>query len=191
LVLDREGQIGSPRLGQHIDRSAGQITATGNPLDLVVSGIGVLLLRDEGHFVAVRSVSLRRNDDGRLVDARGRTLQQANGGDVVIDGLPVEITSDGTILADGEPGVRVGIFALAEDRDDPLFQAAGLDPAELDEVDEPQLRQGYLEQSNVTLDGEMVDMMQISRTAEGGARLVQVYDELLGRVMTTIGQSGR
>jgi flagellar basal-body rod protein FlgG len=48
-----------------------------------------------------------------------------------------------------------------------------------------------VEASNVSLGDEMVGMMQALRQAESGARLVQVYDDLMGRAITSFGQSGR
>jgi flagellar basal-body rod protein FlgG len=67
------------------------------------------------------------------------------------------------------------------------FTAAG----EMEEVAEPGLRQGMVEASNVTLSDEMTAMMATLRHAETGARLVTVYDELLGRAIQTLGQVGR
>jgi len=52
-------------------------------------------------------------------------------------------------------------------------------------------RQGMTENSNVEIGEEMVAMMATLRQSEGGARLVQVYDDLLGRALSTLGQSGK
>jgi flagellar basal-body rod protein FlgG len=48
-----------------------------------------------------------------------------------------------------------------------------------------------IENSNVSVGDEMVTMMTALRQSEGGARLVQVYDDLLGRALSTLGQSGK
>jgi flagellar basal-body rod protein FlgG len=39
------------------------------------------------------------------------------------------------------------------------------------------------------LGDEMVTMMATVRQAEGGARLVQIYDDLIGRAISTFGGS--
>ena len=57
----------------------------------------------------------------------------------------------------------------------------------MEAVAEPMIRQGMVESSNVSMGDEMVTMMAAMRQAEGGARLVQVYDELMGRALTTLG----
>jgi flagellar basal-body rod protein FlgG len=48
-----------------------------------------------------------------------------------------------------------------------------------------------VEASNVAMGEEMVTMMAALRQAENGARIVQLYDDLLGRAITTFGQGGR
>jgi len=49
------------------------------------------------------------------------------------------------------------------------------------------IRQGMLESSNVSLGDEMVTMMTAMREAEGGSRLIQTYDDLIERAVTTFG----
>ncbi len=53
------------------------------------------------------------------------------------------------------------------------------------------LRQGMIENSNVSLGDEMVETMAALRQSEVGSRLVQVYDDLLGRALSSLGQAGR
>jgi flagellar basal-body rod protein FlgG len=48
-----------------------------------------------------------------------------------------------------------------------------------------------IEASNVSLGDEMVAMMTALRQAESGARLAQLYDDLMGRAITTLGESKR
>jgi flagellar basal-body rod protein FlgG len=48
-----------------------------------------------------------------------------------------------------------------------------------------------VEASNVSVGDEMVTMMASLRQAESGSRLVQTYDDLLGRAITTFGQGGQ
>jgi flagellar basal-body rod protein FlgG len=61
----------------------------------------------------------------------------------------------------------------------------------MEEATSVRLRQGMVEGSNVSLGSEMVTMMTAVREAESGARLLQVYDDLIGRAITTFGQGVR
>jgi flagellar basal-body rod protein FlgG len=53
----------------------------------------------------------------------------------------------------------------------------------------PSVRQGALETSNVTTAAEMVSVMAALRRAEAGQRLAIVYDDLMGRAITSFGQN--
>ena len=53
------------------------------------------------------------------------------------------------------------------------------------------IHQGQLESANVVMSDEMIAMMAASRQAEGGARLVQFYDQLIGQAITTFSRSGK
>ncbi len=53
------------------------------------------------------------------------------------------------------------------------------------------VRQGMLEGSNVTLGDEMTQSMVAVRQAESGARLIQLYDELIGRAVSAFGSGGK
>jgi flagellar basal-body rod protein FlgG len=117
-------------------------------------------------------------------------LQQAGGGDLTLDGAAVTVAADGTVLDGDRPVGRVGVFRSsaadgAEAIDGSVFSIA---EGAAEAMDPPSLRQGALEASNVSLGDEMVGMMAALRGAETGAKLVQVYDNLMGKAITTFGQ---
>lgn len=190
-IADRQTLPGLPLLSSVIDRRSGQLVSTGNPLDLALAGEGLFVVRDGDRLLPSRGGSFRRDGEGRLVDALGRALQQSGGGDVVVDSAALSISADGIVLADGQPVSRIGVFALDDAALDAMAASGLAEAALADEVADPQVRQGMVEQSNVVLGEEMVAMMTIQRASEGGAKLVQVYDELIGRVITSLGQTGR
>ena len=53
------------------------------------------------------------------------------------------------------------------------------------------VQQGVYEASNVNTGDEMVMMMEALRRAEAGQRVINVYDDLMGRAVTTFGESVR
>lgn len=130
------------------------------------------------------------SEDGILVGADGRAVQDAAGGAIHLKNVPIELLEDGSILQGGERVGQIGVWDV-----DPSL--AGTDSRGLYAVDEtsfvsienPGLKQGYLEMSNVSLGDEMVTMMEALRWAETGQRLANTYDDLLGRVFSTLGQS--
>lgn len=191
-ALAEPGGANGAAVRSRADLAPGSLSVTGNPLDLAISGSGFFRLRAGDAIVYSRQGQFRVSADGRVVDPQGAALQDAEGSDLVLDRSDVQIRADGTVLDQGLPVARIALFAPAEGAE-PEGRGAYLrfaaDAAE--QVTGSELRQGMVEASNVTMGDEMVGMMAALRQAEGGARLVQVYDELIGRALTTFGGTGQ
>jgi flagellar basal-body rod protein FlgG len=180
---------GAVSVSRRTDFGQGRMIETGNPLDLAIAGEGFFRLRDGERIVHSRHGQFHRADDGRVMTQQGYVLQQQGGGDLVVDG-DVQVLRDGTILSDGGPVGRIGLALPPEAAPD--TEGGSMFAGDFGEdVEAPDIRQGAVEASNVTLADEMTAMMIAVRQAETGARLIATYDELLGRAITTLGQAGR
>jgi len=181
-------------LRQSLDLAQGRLVKTNNPLDLAISGSGLFRLRGaDGAAAYSRGGQFKLLADGRVTNGQGFMLQTADGDDLVLPNSDIAVLGDGTVLDGERPIAKVAIFAATEGaRIRPLggslFSVAD---EQLQEVADPQVRQGMIEASNVALADEMVAMMEAVRTAEGGARLVQTYDDLMGKAISAFGQGGR
>ncbi|PVM82856.1 flagellar hook-basal body protein [Caulobacter radicis] len=172
------------------DFSTGKPVVTENPYDLSLGAEGFFAVRKDDAVLYTRQGQFKRTEDGRLLTVQGHALQLQGGGDVVVQSASVKITADGVVLDDGQP---VGRLAIVDSPDRSKFARAeaGLfsAPTEtLAEVENPVVRQGVLESSNVSSGDEMVALMEALRRAESGQRLANVYDDLMGRAITTFGQ---
>jgi flagellar basal-body rod protein FlgG len=183
----------APDLAVARDFAQGALTRTSNPLDLAISGPGFFQLRTPDGMLYSRQGEFKLGADGILVTPQGYALQQAGGGDVVLDHASVTVGEDGTILDNGAPVARIGLFTAPEGVElsgvsENFFAApeGAMEPASAGMV-----RQGMVENSNVAIGDEMVAMTAAVRQAETGARLVQIYDDLLGRAITSFGSVGR
>lgn len=174
-----------------IDFTFGKLVETGSPSDLALVGTGFFVVRTpSGALRYTRDGQFRRDTEGRLVDPRGAVLQ-ADGGNLVLHGGPVEVLADGVVLEAGAPVGRLDIVDFEDPAQATPSQDGGFAaPAEtVEPVATPSVRQGAIEMSNVTTAAEMVSMMAALRRAESGQRLANVYDDLMGRVITTLGQT--
>ncbi|WP_373997419.1 flagellar basal body rod C-terminal domain-containing protein [Brevundimonas intermedia] len=168
---------------------AGALTETGNPFDLAIDGPGFFELRGADGPVYTRDGHFKRADDGRLLGAGGLPLQ-AIGGDLVAPAADATVSRDGVLLVDGEAAARLRVVHLEAadlvEAGDGLFRSVGRS----EDVAAPVVRQGFLEGANVALGQEMIVLMESVRRAEAGQRLMNVYDDLLGRAVTAFGAGG-
>jgi flagellar basal-body rod protein FlgG len=158
------------------------LKATANPLDLATDPGSVLIFRAGGQHYATRSAQLRRDGEGRLVDGRGGALQAAGGGDLAIGPGTPTILADGTVTVDGQPQARIGLYLDAG--------SAGPGPDLPEAATGGVVHQGMIAPADVDLAAEMVELTRAGRLAETGARIFQVYDDLLGKAASKLGETG-
>jgi flagellar basal-body rod protein FlgG len=173
-----------------IDFSPGQTIETGAALDFKISGDGFFVVRGPEGWLYTRSASFMRDSAGAIVTKEGFALQ-TDKGDLQTSGAALKVASDGAIIDGQQPIGRLKIVSFDDlTRLSPAqsgFYAAA-DGSATEQAD-IEARQGALEASNVSSATEMLATMEALRGAETGQRLVQVYDELLGKAFTTLGQS--
>ena len=177
--------------GSWIDFAAGKVVETGASTDLAILGDGFFVVRGNDASYYTRQGQFTRESDGRLVAAGGLALQYEEGGDIVVKSSAFIVNADGMIMENGEPLGRIALVAApgarpAEGPAGGLF-SAGERMAQ--PLGDRSIRQGAREASNVTMGEEMLVMMEAVRRAESAQRLVNVYDDLLGRVISSLGQS--
>jgi flagellar basal-body rod protein FlgF len=152
------------------------LTQTGQPFDFATDGEAMLAMRSTNGVTFSRTAQLRRDADGRLIDGQGRVLLGEDGSELVVTPGNTVVTTDGTVLVEGQPQGRLGLF-------DPVAAKSNrLEPAQLGTV-----RQGMVVGSDVELGDEMLEINKASRMAEAGARLFQVWDDLTGKAASQLG----
>ena len=156
------------------------MTQTDAPLDFATDASSVLALRGPNGLSYSRSAQLQRDDDGRLVDSQGRALQSVDGGDLVISPGAPTVLGDGTVVVEGQPQGRIG-----------LFDAATLRTGERELTSAGSVKQGMVVGSDVELGDEMLELNKASRMAETGAKLFQLYDDLLAKTASQLGSIAR
>jgi flagellar basal-body rod protein FlgG len=174
-----------------IDFTSGKIVETGNPYDMALTGDGFFVVRTPADkLLLTRDGQFSRDAEGRLVDPRGGVLQ-ADGRDMVLTGRKVEIQKDGVVLEDGAPTAQIDLMKFVDrSAATPVDGGAFSAPAEAMEATTAALvQQGAVETSNVSTAAEMVSIMGALRRAETGQRLAMVYDDLMGRAISSFGQS--
>jgi flagellar basal-body rod protein FlgF len=166
------------------DFSQGTIQTTNSPRDIALDGRGFFVVKTPNGERYSRGGSVQVNDAGNLTDSSGNQLLGESGpirvaarGDADI--ASIQIARDGTVTIDKAEVGRLRIETIPE-KTTLLAEGSGLfiPPAARTRIDPDAriVRQGALEQSNVTPIGQMVDMISIQRAYTAVQKAVTTLD---------------
>lgn len=179
-------------VGSAVDFTAGKLVQTGNPYDLAISGAGFFAVRRGEAVSYVRAGRFTPDPEGRLVNVSGGVLQKADGSDLVITGPGFKVGTAGDVTQDGAGAGKIAVLVAADGASFfPMDGEFAAPPAGTVTSADAEIVQGAYEASNVSTGDEMVAMMQAIRQAESGQRVMIAYDDLMGRVISTFGESVR
>jgi flagellar basal-body rod protein FlgF len=188
LVADSDtNRSNMPQINTIVDQRPGKFIETGNPANLALGDAGFFALRRDDQVIYTRNGQLSVDGDGRLVDRNGFALQLANGRDLVVKSSAFEVMPGGVVREKGEVLGTIAVFAS----DEPAGAGRGDSADSFDLVANPEIKQSMIEASNVSTGDEMVAMIEALRRAEAGQRVMTIYDDMMGRVITSFGENAR
>jgi len=176
----------------YTDFGPGVYDKTGNALDLAIEGEGFFTLEtEEGATVLTRSGSFTVDANGFLTFAGLRLIGE--GGPVEVGSGQVVIGQTGEVQVDGATVARIVPSTVADVTQlnkigNSLYEAP--EGAELSAVTSFNIRQGFIETSNVDIVREMIDMMISFRAYEANSRAVQSQDQSLNHLFNRVGDKG-
>jgi len=179
----------------------GELTQTGNPLDLALTGKGWFQIQSPaGDTYYTRAGAFNTNATGQIVTLSGQPLEPAM---TVPQGtVQVIVNATGQVFAqlDGQTNPQLlGQLTLAnfaneaglEPLGDNLFkETAASGPAVTGVPGDPgfaQVHQGYLEGSNVDPVKEITDLISAQRAYEMNSKVIQAADEMASVVSKQLG----
>ena len=185
--------LGTRSSASEIIQLQGDLSATGNPLDLTVEGQGFFQVTlPTGETAFTRSGAFHMDAQGNVVTADGNPIepsvtipQGVTSITVGADGT-VSVTQPGQTAAQQVGNIQLALFANPGGLNSVgknLFLAttASGDPV----LGTPggseglgQIEQGYLEQSNVSVVDEFIQMIVAQRSYEANSRVVQAADQM-------------
>ena len=172
------------------DLRNGTFKQTGNPLDFALAGDGFFVVQTPEGERITRAGSFRLDEGGRLVDQNGNPVLGEQGEIVVPPGT---VTVDGTGLLRVDDK-EIGRFRIETIPPGSQLEHAGASlfvppdgMAALPEADRT-VRQGYLEDSNVSSIGSMVDMISIQRAYSAVQKTVVTLDGIRETISTQLGR---
>ncbi len=165
-----------------LDLTAGSLTETHNSLDLAVDGDGFFVTQTPNGERFVRNGSFRLDPERQLVDERGNPVL-GDDGPLVLPTGTVEIGNDGTVKVNGRVLQRLRLERVADGAQlqheggtqfVPDASRQAIPPAERN------VRQGFLEESNVNTMSAMTDMLAVLHRYGAAQKALTVLDAARG-----------
>jgi flagellar basal-body rod protein FlgF len=166
---------------------------TGNP-----SSILFMVENQNGEQRYTRNGSFSVDDRGQLVTSTGGFVLDVNGERINVGANAFEVDDEGYITINGQQQARLGIAFIEEanmlvKEGNGLFRLEGNNPVG-QAYDNPevnfQVKQGFVERSNVNIEETMVNMMNTFRAFEANQKVLQAYDRSMEKAVNEIGRIG-
>lgn len=185
--------LGARVVANEVIFSQGDFISTSNPLDVVIEGDGFFQVSlPTGELAYTRAGSFHLDRDGNVVTANGDPIDP----NIVIaaEAMDVVIGADGTVsytLRGAQEATQAGSIQLAAFQNPAGLKALGSNLFQPTDASGPAvvgtpgdqsglgaLRQGMLENSNVSVVEEFIHMIMSQRAYEANARVVRAADEM-------------
>jgi flagellar basal-body rod protein FlgG len=192
-------------LSIQVDSRAGTLKSTGQSLDLALAGPGYFEISTDKGPAYTRQGNFQIDAQGRLVTAQGFPVMGKSGeiylssgspaislSGVITESLGASTTSSG-FLPNGSPPQPVAQIKVVQFEDGKSLQrmgnglVSGSDNVSLLKDEDVQMRQGYLENSNVNSLHEMVQMIQTMRHFESMQKAATGYDDMTSLAIRKLG----
>lgn len=173
--------IGVHGLSQTVDDKVGRITMSDNPLDIALANKGYFQTQGENGVKLTRDGRFKLDKSGNLLTLQDERVLSAAGTPIQLPLVPEKI-EDVKINAKGMVSVL--------NRQTHKFEQAGrlgvVDANGL-VVTDPQVKQGYNEYSNVSLQDEFISMMPVIRNFEANRQIFMIQNQNLQKVISQLG----
>lgn len=193
--LNRLEEVGPFTFGNQIDGvykdfSEGNLMQTDQVSDFAITGPGFFTIRlDSGQTAYTRNGNFKVSDDNRLVTMQGYSVlgrnDQGTVMDILVNDNEFNVNHEGRI--NGNLKFNIVDFPNNENLEtmgDTIYlsnQAGNL-------VADLEVKQGFLEMSNVPQVNEMIKLIEVSREFESNQKVLHMIDETLGKAVNDLGR---
>ena len=173
--------LGEEALSTTVDDTVGRLVLTQNPLDIA--------LAEKGYFQILTKEGVKLTRDGRFKMTKDGDLLTLQGDKVLNDvGEPIKLPVVPEKLSDITVDLN-GVVRVLNEKTRKIETAGTLSVVTADGVAvlNPNVRQGYNEHSNVSIQTEFMQAMPYPKTFEANRQLYQIQNTNLQKAIQTLG----
>jgi flagellar basal-body rod protein FlgF/flagellar basal-body rod protein FlgG len=165
----------------------GALTATGNPLDLAISGQGFFEVQTANGLRFTRDGGFHRSQTGQLVTEAGEPVLSAAGRPIQLPPGEVTVGADGVVSVAGGAVATVGVFSfpptvqLTPEGANRYVAPLGVDPSNSKTA---VIHQGAIEAANQDVIQGSLDMIVMQRQAEMMQKALTVFHTEFNKIAT-------
>jgi flagellar basal-body rod protein FlgG len=194
-VMSISNKLGYQNDGVHIDEvvtdfSQSGFDETARLSDLALEGAGFFVIETPEGNMYTRDGNFFVNADGDLVTSDGYYLAGENG-HIRVGSGEFSVDSQGNVIVNGQTVNRISLAAF----DDLAGLRKNEDNLYMNYTNQPvrrpadiQVKQGFLETSNVDTAEEMVRMMEVTRAFSFNQRVLTMVDQSLEKTVNEVGR---
>ena len=174
--------LGVNGLSETIDDKVGRIGISGNPLDFAIA--------NKGYFQVQTPNGVKLTRDGRFKIAKDGSLMTLEDFQVLSDaGVPIKLPSIPQDLKYIKVD-REGKINLFDEKTQKISLVGRIGVVDTNGiiVTEPNIKQGYNEYSNVSLQEEFIKMMPIMKNFDANRQMFMLQNSVLGKAISQLGQ---
>lgn len=175
--------LGVHGLSKTTDDKIGRIAMSDNPLDLA--------LANKGYFQIQTADGIKLTRDGRFkLDKQGNLLTLEDDKVLSNAGVPIQLSVVPEQLKDVKINSK-GLVSVLNRQTNKFENCAFLGVVDTNGVVvmNPEVKQGYNEYSNVSLQDEFIGMMPIIRNFEANRQIFMIQNQNLQKVISQLGQA--
>ncbi|MCZ6862857.1 MAG: flagellar basal-body rod protein FlgF [Alphaproteobacteria bacterium] len=194
IIPDSDGLAPSDQrfavpLGIVRDTRGGNLTLTGNALDLAIQGKGYFVIQTPEGERYTRNGRFSLDAQGKLVNSNGLAVLSDSGGPISFppEAGKLSVSPDGTISAASGEIATIGIVAFENEHQ--LVRISNglfLTKATPKPAEKSLVIQGAVEESNVQAVIQITEMMKVTRGYQSAQKIIQTEHERLRRAIQSL-----
>lgn len=166
-----------------VDDKVGRLTNTGNPLDLALATKGYFQVQSKNGVKLTRDGRFKLDKDGNLLTLEGSKVLADNGSAIKLHIIPESLKQ---VVVSAKGGVSV--FNKTTNKLEHVANIGVVDSSG-NLLMQPEVKQGYDEFSNVSLEREFMGMMPPLKAFDANRQIFMIENSNLAKTISQLGSS--